>query len=56
MPAQINTGITLIGKGSVVPEDSTIGRNVVVHPYSEAGAFGKRKRSASGADVGKSMR
>lgn len=56
MPAQINTGITLIGKGSVVPEDSTIGRNVVVHPYSEATAFGKRKRAASGADVGKSMR
>lgn len=56
MPAQINTGITLVGKGSVVPEDAVIGRNVVVHPYSEAGAFGKRKRSASGADVGKSMR
>jgi glucose-1-phosphate adenylyltransferase len=56
MPEQINTGLTMVGKGCVIPEDVVIGRNVVVHPYSEATAFGKRKRVASGADVGKSMR
>lgn len=56
LPEQINTGLTLVGKGSVVPEEVTIGRNVVVHPFSDAKAFGKRKRVASGMDVGKSMR
>jgi len=56
MPEQINTGLTMVGKGSIIPEDVVIGRNVVVHPFSEAAAFGKRKRVASGADVGKSMR
>ena len=56
LPEQINTGLTLVGKGSVVPEEVTIGRNVVVHPFSDAKSFGKRKRVASGMDVGKSMR
>ncbi len=56
MPEQINTGLTLVGKGSVIPEDVVIGRNVVVHPFSDAAVFGKRKRVASGADAGKNMR
>ena len=56
LPGSINTGLTLIGKGSRVPEGLAIGRNVVVHPYSADKAFGKRKLIASGTDVGKSMR
>lgn len=56
MPEQINTGITLIGKGAVVPEGMTIGRNVTIHPYVDAKAFGRRKNIASGRDIGKSMR
>ena len=49
---------TDIGGNAVftLPEEVTIGRNVVVHPFSVATAFGKRKRVASGMDVGKSMR
>jgi glucose-1-phosphate adenylyltransferase len=56
MPETINTGLTLVGKGSVIPKDVEIGRNVVVHPYSAAKAFGKRKQVPSGANIGKSMR
>lgn len=52
-PQEINTGITLVGKGSVVPEGLTIGRNVVIHAHTPATAFGKRKKIASGQDVGK---
>lgn len=54
-PEQINTGITLIGKRSVVPEGITIGRNVVIHAHTGEEAY-KRKKIASGQDVGKSMR
>lgn len=56
LPEAINTGLTLVGKGSVIPEGLVIGRNVVVHPNSADKAFGKRKRIASGSDAGKSMR
>jgi glucose-1-phosphate adenylyltransferase len=56
MPGQINTGITLVGKGVVVPENVSIGRNVVVHPFADAKAFGRRKNIASGSHIGKSMR
>lgn len=55
MPEQINTGITLIGKRSVVPEGMTIGRNVVIHAHTREESY-KRKKVASGSDVGKSMR
>lgn len=56
MPERLNTGITLIGKGSHIPAGITIGRNVVVHPHSGDDAFGKRKSVRSGSDVGKDMR
>lgn len=52
-PQEINTGITLIGKGSAVPEGMVIGRNVVIHAHTPASAYGKRKKVASGQDVGK---
>jgi glucose-1-phosphate adenylyltransferase len=56
LPEVLNTGLTLIGENSVVPEGVIIGRNVVVHPRSEAKAFGKKKKVASGAEVGANQR
>jgi glucose-1-phosphate adenylyltransferase len=56
LPETINTGLTLVGKGSVIPHEVTIGRNVVVHPYTQAKTFSKRKQIASGGNVGKDMR
>ncbi len=56
MPSQINTGITLVGKNVVVPENVSIGRNAVIHPFTDAKAFGRRKNIASGTHIGKSMR
>jgi glucose-1-phosphate adenylyltransferase len=55
-PETINTGLTLVGKGSVIPSEVTLGRNVVVHPYTPAKAFGKRKQIPSGGNVGQDMR
>jgi len=56
MPEQINTGLTLVGKRVTLPENLTIGRNVVIHPYTDEKAFGRRKNIASGTNFGKSMR
>ena len=56
LPEVLNTGLTLIGENSSVPEGMVLGRNVVVHPNSEAKAFGKKKRIASGAEVGANQR
>jgi glucose-1-phosphate adenylyltransferase len=56
LPEVLNTGLTLIGENSVVPEGIAIGRNVVVHPRSEAKAFGKKKKIASGSEVGSNQR
>jgi len=56
LPGQINTGITLIGKNVLLPENVTIGRNAVIHPFTDAKAFGRRKNIASGSHIGKSMR
>ena len=56
LPEALNTGLTLIGENSRVPEGMVLGRNVVVHPLSEAKAFGKKKRIASGTEVGINQR
>ena len=56
LPEVLNTGLTLIGENSRVPEGLVLGRNVVVHPQSEAKAFGKKKRIASGSQVGANQR
>jgi glucose-1-phosphate adenylyltransferase len=56
MPEQINTGISLVGKGSVVPEGYSLGRNVVVHAHTGEEAYGKRKKVASGHDIGAARR
>lgn len=55
MPEQINTGLTLVGKGSVIPDGLVVGRNVVIHAHTGPEAY-KRKKIASGADVGKDLR
>jgi glucose-1-phosphate adenylyltransferase len=55
-PERLNTGITLIGKGSHVPADLTIGRNVVVHPHSNEQSFGKSKTIRSGRTIGEDLR
>ncbi len=31
-PERVNTGLTLVGRGAIVPRGSTIGRNVVIFP------------------------
>lgn len=56
LPERLNTGLTLIGKQSQVPKELTIGRNVVVHPFSNNGAFGKRKTVGSGRSIGRDLR
>ena len=56
LPERLNTGITVIGKGSYIPAGISIGRNVVIHPFSGDDAFGKRKSIRSGSDVGKDLR
>jgi glucose-1-phosphate adenylyltransferase len=56
MPEQINTGISLVGKGSIVPEGYSLGRNVVIHAHAGEEAYGKRKKVASGHDVGAARR
>ena len=52
----LNTGLTLIGRNSSIPPEIVIGRNVVVHTDSDAATFGKRKRIASGSDIGVDLR
>jgi len=56
MPSVLNTGLTMVGEHSVIPEGIVIGRNVVIHPESTEKDFGKRKRVPSGADIGESLR
>jgi glucose-1-phosphate adenylyltransferase len=56
MPEVLNTGITVVGKGAVIPDGAVIGRNVVVHPHSGPDDFNTKKKVASGAEVGASRR
>ena len=56
MPEVLNTGLTMVGEHSIIPEGMVIGRNVVIHPESAEKAFGKRKKIPSGADIGVSLR
>ena len=56
LPEVLNTGLTLIGRDCSIPPEIVIGRNVVVHPKSDATTFGKRKRISSGSDVGVDLR
>ena len=54
--ARLNTGLTLVGKGSVVPAGTRLGRNVVIHPYSGADAFSNGKGVDSGKSIGRNLR
>jgi glucose-1-phosphate adenylyltransferase len=56
MPSVLNTGITLVGKGSVIPAGVEVGRNVVVHSFSSDKGFGRRKKVPSGSNVGEDPR
>ncbi len=56
LPARLNTGLSLVGKGSVVPAGTTLGRNVVIHPYSGVEAFRNGKGVESGTSVGRNLR
>jgi glucose-1-phosphate adenylyltransferase len=56
MPEVLNTGLTMVGEKSVIPEGLVIGRNVVIHPDSTEKTFGKKKKVASGSDVGVNLR
>jgi glucose-1-phosphate adenylyltransferase len=38
-PERLNTGLTIVGKGAVVPQGTTIGRNVVIFPGVTAAAY-----------------
>ena len=55
-PERINTGLTLVGKGSEIPPKFFVGRNVVIHAYSGAEVFGRRRKLKSGESLGKDMR
>lgn len=53
---RLNTGITLVGRGAVVPEKMVLGRNVAVHPYATAESYGRKKKIPSGGSVGRARR
>jgi glucose-1-phosphate adenylyltransferase len=46
-PERLNTGLTLVGKGTVVPQGTTVGRNAVIYPGVTASVF-SGKEVASG--------
>lgn len=56
LPERLNTGVTLVGRNAEVPEKMVLGRNVVVHPFSGADAYGRKKKIQSGASVGQNRR
>ncbi len=53
LPRALNTGLTLIGKDSVIPPGLTLGRNVTVAAGtdSKSGAFKKKKSVPSGSVI-----
>jgi glucose-1-phosphate adenylyltransferase len=55
-PEALNTGLTLIGRSSRIPEKLVVGRNVVIHPYSSENDFRRRKTVKSGSDIGADLR
>lgn len=38
-PDRLNTGLTIVGKGAVVPQRMTVGRNAVIFPRVKAGVY-----------------
>jgi glucose-1-phosphate adenylyltransferase len=53
-PDLLNTGLTLVGQRSAIPDGAVIGRNVVIRPrVTDSGLFGADGRVASGRTVGR---
>jgi glucose-1-phosphate adenylyltransferase len=50
-PTRLNTGITVVGKGAVIPAGTRLGRNVKVLEGVRAPDFGGRRTIASGGTV-----
>jgi glucose-1-phosphate adenylyltransferase len=50
LPNQLNTGITLVGKGAQIPDGATLGRNCVIRPGARARHLAS-KELASGSTV-----
>ncbi len=51
MPAKLNTGITVVGKGAYIPANVRIGRNVLIDADVSEQAFGKVLDIPDGASV-----
>jgi glucose-1-phosphate adenylyltransferase len=49
-PDRLNTGLTLVGKGAIIPPGMIIGRNVVIWSHASASSFLKHE-IASGETV-----
>jgi len=50
-PERLNTGLTLVGKGAVIPAGAIVGRNVVIHPHAIARDYAG-EAVASGETIG----
>lgn len=50
-PNRLNTGLTVVGKGAVIPAGITVGRNVVIYPRVTERSF-PGPEVASGATIG----
>lgn len=50
-PTRLNTGLTVVGKGAVVPAGIKLGRNVLVHRHATAKDYGESE-VPSGASIG----
>ena len=46
-PTQLNTGLTLVGKGASIPAGASIGRNAVIRPGTRARQVGKQVESGT---------
>ncbi len=51
MPDKLNTGITVVGKGAYIPENVSIGRNVLIDAGVDLDDFEERTDIPSGASV-----
>ena len=51
MPDKLNTGITVVGKGAYIPENVTIGRNVLIDADVDIDAFEGHQEIPSGTSI-----
>lgn len=51
-PDRLNTRLTVIGKGAVVPPGARIGRNVLIYPHAVAADYPANGEVASGTNIG----